>query len=134
MARRRPRRIAAFAAWLGMIALAVQALIPVLVAAEIQIAATEPGKSVFTFCAFGHLHVAQPAADGSPSTPTGDEDQGSVCPICVALQAAPPFTAPGQIALPVPVALPVTIVIADALPAAKIVATAAYRSRAPPLA
>jgi Protein of unknown function (DUF2946) len=133
MVRSRPKRFA-LAAWLGMIALAVQSLIPVLLAAEIQIAATEPGKSVFTLCAFGHIHVAPPAADGSTPTPAGDEDQGTVCPICIALQAAPPFTAPAQIALPVPVALPLAIVVADAQPAARIVATAAYRSRAPPLA
>jgi hypothetical protein len=133
MAWRRPKRIAAFAAWLGMLALAVQSLIPVLLAAEIQIAATESGKSIFTLCPFGHLHIAQPAADGSSTpAPAGDQDHGTVCPICIALQAAPPFTAPPQVALPVPLVLPVEIVVAEAPPAARIIATAAYRSRAPP--
>lgn len=132
MVRLRPKRIA-LAAWLGILALAIQALIPVLLAAEIEIAATEPGKSVFTLCAFGHLHVAQPSADGK-APPASDDDRGTVCPICIALQAAPPFTAPPQIALPLPAALPLDIVVADAQPSAENAATAAYRSRAPPLA
>ena len=128
----RPKRIA-LAAWLGLLALAVQSLIPVLLAAEIQIAATQSGKSVFTLCAFGHIHVAH-GADGKAPDSSGDEDQGTVCPICVALQAAPPFTAPPQIALPLPAALPLATIVADTRPAAKHVTTAAYRSRAPPLA
>jgi hypothetical protein len=131
--RSRPKRIA-FAAWLGLLALAVQSLIPVLLAAEIEVASTQSGKSVFTLCPFGHIHVAQPAGDGKAPASTGDEDQGTVCPICIALQAAPPFTAPPPVALPVPVALPLEVVVAEARPAANNVTTAAYRSRAPPLA
>jgi hypothetical protein len=50
--RKRPR--IAFAAWLGIFALAIQALIPALLAAEIEIAGQEHGASVFTLCAFGH--------------------------------------------------------------------------------
>ena len=133
MVRPRPKRIA-LAAWLGLLALAVQALIPVLLAAEIEIAARERGKSVFTLCVFGHLHVAQHSGDGKAPLPTGDDDRGTVCPICIALQAAPPFTAPPQIALPLPATLPLDAVTADARPAQKTVAAAAYRSRAPPLA
>jgi hypothetical protein len=128
----RPKRIA-LAAWLGLLALAVQSLIPVLLAAEIEIAATQSGKSVFTLCAFGHIHVAQ-GSDGKAPDSTGDEDHGTVCPICIALQAAPPFTTPPQIALPLPAAQPLEIVVAHTRPAAKHVTTAAYRSRAPPLA
>ena len=132
MIRSRPKRIA-LAAWLGLLALAVQSLIPVLLAAEIEIASTQSGKSVFTLCAFGHIHAAQPAADGKASGSTGDEDQGTVCPICIALQAAPPFTAPAQIALPLPAGRPLACVTAIAVQAPERIATAAYRSRAPPL-
>jgi hypothetical protein len=132
--RSRPKRIA-FAAWLGLLALAVQSLIPVLLAAEIEVASTQSGKSVFTLCPFGHIHVAQGAAgDGKAPASTDDEDQGTVCPICIALQAAPPFTAPPPVALPLPAALPLEIVLAEARPSATNVTTAAYRSRAPPLA
>jgi hypothetical protein len=133
MAGSRPKRIA-FAAWIGLLALAVQSLIPVLLAAEIELAAHQPGKSVFTLCPFGHIHVAEPSADGKAPDSKDHEDHGTICPICVALQAAPPFTAPPQIALPLPMALPVDIAVAELHPAAQTVATAAYRSRAPPLA
>jgi hypothetical protein len=132
--RSRLKRIAV-AGWLGILALGIQALIPVLLAAEIAIAGTTTGKSVFTLCAFGHLHaVAPPAADGkSPPSSTDDEDQGTVCPICIALQASPPFTAPAQIALPLPTGHPLDLVAATPARASERVATAAYRSRAPPL-
>jgi hypothetical protein len=132
MAGSRPKRIA-FAAWLGILALAVQSFIPVLLAAEIEFAAHQPGTSVFTLCPFGHIHAAQPSADGkAPASPDG-QDHGTLCPICIALQAAPPFTAPPQIALPLPASFPLETVLAEAEPAAKSVATSAYRSRAPPL-
>jgi hypothetical protein len=135
MAPRRLKRIAV-AAWLGILALGIQALVPVLLAAEIEIATTTTGKSVFTLCAFGHIHaVAHPAADGKAPASSDDEDQdqGTVCPICIALQATPPFTAPVQIALPVPSGHPLVVVVASPAPAPAIAAAAAYRSRAPPL-
>jgi len=89
--RKRPR--IAFAAWLGIVALAIQALIPALLAAEIEIAGQEHGASVFTLCAFGHLHVATtPAEPGGTGTPPHDEELGAPCPICL-----PPIASPAVI-------------------------------------
>lgn len=131
MAARRLKRIAV-AAWLGILALGIQSLVPVLLAAEIQIAATEGGKSVFTLCVFGHLHSKAQPGDGKPSS-ADDQDQDTICPICIALQASPPFTAPAQIALPLPSGRPLDAAVATQAPAPQRIATAAYRSRAPPL-
>ena len=132
--RPRKRSRIAFAAWLGIVALAIQALIPVLLAAEIEIAGKERGASVFTLCAFGHLHVATPHDEtGGKGTPQPDEGVSAPCPICIALIASPAFTAPPQIALPLPVAGAVAALApSDRQAPPRLVATA-YRSRAPPI-
>jgi hypothetical protein len=127
MAAKRLKRIAV-AAWLGILALGIQSLIPALLAAEIEVAANEGGKSVFTLCVFGHLHSH---ADGKSSS-TDDKDQGTVCPICIALQASPPFTAPVHIALPLPSGRALDALVGTPTTAPERIATAAYRSRAPP--
>ena len=129
MRSRHPKR-SAVAAWLALFALGVQSLIPVLLAAEIEIAAARPGYSVFTLCAFGHLH-----ADAQPSKhPADDRGQGTLCPICMALQASPPFTAPVQIALLLPSSRPLDAPTAAAISVPERIAVLAYRSRAPPRA
>jgi hypothetical protein len=130
--RKRPR--IAFAAWLGIFALAIQALIPALLAAEIEIAGQEHGASVFTLCAFGHLHVADHhgAPDGK-DTPQHGDDLGAPCPICIALIASPAFTAPPLVALPLPLASAIaSLAPIDGQEAPVRLATTAYRSRAPP--
>jgi hypothetical protein len=134
--RPRKRLRFAFAAWLGIFALAIQALIPALLAAEIDIADHEGGSNIFTLCAFGHPHVAtrQDEQDGK-NTPQPDDGPDTICPICIALLASPAFTAPAPIAVPLPVAIRV---VAAPLPAERQLpvrlATASYRSRAPPIA
>jgi hypothetical protein len=134
MRSRRWKSLSSIAAWLGILALGIQSLIPVLLATEIEIASTQPGKSVFTLCDFGHIHLLPDrGADSKSPTPAGDDGQGTVCPICVALQASPPFTSPAPIILPLPSARPLVALVASARPAAELTATAAYRSRAPPL-
>jgi hypothetical protein len=131
--RKRPR--IAFAAWLGIVALAIQALIPALLAAEIDIAGTERGASVFTLCAFGHVHFATPHDEqGGKDAPQSDEGLSAPCPICIALIASPAFTAPPQIALPLPVAGTVDALVATDGQAPLRFVTVAYRSRAPPIA
>jgi hypothetical protein len=133
MAPRRQKRFA-LAAWLGVLALGIQALIPVFLAAEIELAAAQGGKSVFSLCAFGHLHSVAHRPDGPSRAPIDDDtEQGAVCPICIALQASVPFTAPAQIALPLPADRPLDVVVATLAATAEKIVTAAYRSRAPPL-
>jgi hypothetical protein len=124
-ARRQRRR---FAAWLGLAALALQALVPLLVAGEIALAARAGDERVFELCAFGHLHE-----EGVPGKPGRDEDRGTLCPICVALHAAPVFTPAAAASLAVPAFHGIEIrVAATRLPAPRF-AYSFYRSRAPPL-
>jgi len=133
--RPRKRLRFAFAAWLGIAALAIQALIPALLAAEIDIAGKEGGGSVFTLCAFGHLHVATPHEEQEgKNTPQPDDGPDAICPICIALLASPAFTAPPQIAVPLPV---IAGTVATLIPPERQIpvrlVAAAYRSRAPPI-
>jgi hypothetical protein len=126
MSRRQGRAIAA---WLGLFAFFIQSLIPLLVAAEISLAANAGEHSVFELCPMGHVHGT---AD-QPGKSHGDDDGCGLCPICIALHASPVFTAPAISALPVPV---VHAIVTEAIAPHQIprfVATAAYRSRAPPL-
>ena len=124
--RRQRRR---FAAWLGLFALALQALVPLLVAGEIALATRSGDHSVFELCAFGHVHE-----EGAPGKAGGhDEDRGTVCPICVALHAAPVFTPATVASLPVPAFRGIAIAAVAAPLPPRILAETAYRSRAPPL-
>ena len=130
--RKRPRF--AFAAWLGIVALAIQALIPALLAAEIDIADHEGGSNIFTLCAFGHLHVASHDEQDGRSTPAPDDGPDAICPICIALLASPAFTAPAPVAVPLPVVIGVVAApIPGERPLPVRLATASYRSRAPPI-
>lgn len=131
----RKRSRIAFAAWLGIVALAIQALIPALLAAEIEIAGQEHGASVFTLCAFGHVHLATTHDEPSGTdTPQHDDGLGAPCPICIALLASPAFTAPAPVALPLPLASPIaSLAPSDGQEAPVRFATTAYRSRAPPV-
>lgn len=131
--RPRKRTRIAFAAWLGIVALAIQALIPALLAAEIEIAGKEHGASVFTLCAFGHVHVGT-TGDDQDGTPQHDEGLGAPCPICIALIASPAFTAPPQAALPLPPASAIAALApTDGQEAPVRLAITAYHSRAPPI-
>ena len=131
----RKRSRIAFAAWLGIVALAIQALIPALLAAEIEVAGREHGASAFTLCAFGHVHLATTQdKPGSTDTPQHDDGLGAPCPICIALIASPAFTAPPPVAVPLPVASAVAALAPrDGHETPVRFATTAYRSRAPPV-
>lgn len=123
-----PRR--AVAAWLGLFALVPQTLAPLLVAGEIADAAKAGDHSVFELCLFGHLHQVAP-----PGTPDGDRhrgDAGDLCPICVALYARPVFTTPTVAALPSPAVQAKGTPLPPQQRSAGRVASATYRSRAPP--
>jgi len=133
MGLRRLKR-SAFAGWLAVVALSIQALIPALLAAEISVADAGSG-GLFALCAFGHLHVANHHEEGSGSSHHSDDDEANaVCPICLALLASPAFTAAPAVSLPLPQSRPTEVIAtADtALAVARLFD--AYRSRAPPLA
>ena len=125
--RRRPRRKSV--AWLSLLALLIQALLPLAVGAEVAAIARSGDHELLEFCAFGHLHVA-----GDSDGPS-DHHQHSdtLCPICVALQASPVFTAAAPAKLPLPTATPLRVATHAATVAPRFLAFTAYRSRAPPI-
>jgi len=136
MGMRRLKR-SAFAGWLAVIALSIQALIPALLAAEIR-AADAGGGGLFTLCAYGHLHVATHHHEGSGSphdSHEGDGDEGeggALCPICVALLASPVFTAAPAVFLPLPASRPAEVVVTSDTSFTVASFHGPYRSRAPP--
>ena len=137
MGTRRLKR-SAFAGWLAVVALSIQALIPALLAAEISVADTGSG-GLFTLCAYGHLHLAvHHDGAGSPhhsQEGDGDEgEQGALCPICIALLASPVFTATPAVFLPLPASQPVEVVAAFEASFTVTSFHGPYRSRAPPFA
>jgi hypothetical protein len=119
------------AAWLGLVALGIQALIPALLAVEIRMARAEGGHAVVALCIHGQA-VSRHDADGPSHAPGSDENGSAVCPICVALQASPAFTAPAPVILPLPAIHYVATAVVVPQPAVRSVTAAAYRSRAPP--
>ncbi len=132
MPSRRRQRIAV-AAWLGVVALAIQALSPALLAAEIQLADAEGGRSPFALCAFGHVDTAADRDGGGGSATSHHDAATGTCPICIALLASPPFTAPDLVVLPAPAGYALDALVAAARQGRRALAAAAYRSRAPPL-
>ena len=80
----RGRQCNAVAACLGLFALLLQALVPLLIAGEIVAAAKAGDHSVFELCLYGHPHRAGlPADDGSPGdADKHHSDHGDLCPIC----------------------------------------------------
>jgi hypothetical protein len=129
------RRLQRVTAWLGLVAFAIQAIVPLLVAAEIGLADQAGTHSIFELCAFGHVHAVD--HDGSPPAKSGDRGHGAdgaICPICVALHAAPAFTAPILAALPLPSTGSIEPPAIATTDAPRPLALAAYRSRAPPTA
>ena len=119
-----------YTAWLGLAALVIQALLPLLMGAEIALVARSGDHAVLEFCAFGHLHVA---GDDGDSDHHHHDHPDTLCPICVALQASPVFTAPAPAPLPLPTAAPIRIAAPVVAVAPRFLAFTAYRSRAPPV-
>jgi hypothetical protein len=131
--RRKQRR--AVAACIGLFALVLQTLVPLLVAGEFAAAAKAGDHSVFELCLFGHVHeVVPPDATGAPGTADRHgRGAGDLCPICIALHASPVFTTPTVAALPLPALQEIAAALPPQQQSAGFLAAAAYRSRAPPL-
>ncbi len=116
------------AAWIGLIALALQVELPLLVAIEISFANRAAANSAFEICGYGHR------AEGAPGTSHHPHRDGDgLCPICIALHAGPVFTAPALVALPLPAAAPIVATVPERRAEPRVVVLSAYRSRAPPL-
>ena len=127
----------AWATWLGLLALALNALVPVHLAFDLAEAlGAAPGQHGMPAAAHSAewrllaLLMGHRAGDGRSDHP--DKDHGTVCPVYGALGtlAGCALTAPAALSVPA------LIAIATALPVAEREApetpVAAYRSRAPP--
>jgi len=127
---RRPkeRHSAPQGAWLAFLALAVQVLLPFLVAYEIALAGSPAYAATITIC----------RAPGSADAPAKPGEHGArhalneSCPLCAALAAAQGFTSPMPLPLPLPRAPAVLTLYREAAPPALLPAAASYAPRAPP--
>jgi hypothetical protein len=117
-----------FGAGLGIFALVVQALLPNIVAAEIDLA--DGGGGVFEDCLLAHHH------DGHGNDAPGDshhhDGDCGLCPICLALLAGSAFASAPSIIVPVPVSSALYTVAPHDFAAPALASLTAYRSRAPP--
>ncbi len=127
---RASRRAAPQGTWLAFLALAIQALLPFLLAYEIALGTT-PAHAAGT--------TAICAASGSTTTPFSHQADHSShhgladgCPICLALAAGQAFTAISPVALPLPQTAAVTLSLAAQAPRALGGFSASYNPRAPP--
>ena len=133
--RLRQRRGFVSAAWLGLVALVLNALVPVHLAFDLADALTgRPAAPAEPRDGEWRLLELLSGHQEAPATP---DDQGrdhrSACPVCTSLGALAGFAPAAPIALPTspPAAMPPAL---PALVGAPATAPAAYRSRAPPTA
>jgi hypothetical protein len=137
--RRRARRRSGWAAWLGIAALVLNALVPVHLAFRLSEAlattycgAVEASGDNLERRLFALLSLRDETG-GQPGHQPG-KHHGPTCPVCSALGTlgAAPLPAAAALSLPVPVASSAAPPALAAEPA--IVFPAGYRSRAPPAA
>src|SRR5690348_10411472 len=129
--RRRPRTARSGAA-LAFLALAVQVLLPFLVAFDIALAsrpAEAASASVICSVGFTETHTAP-----SSNRDTSHHGLSDNCPICTALAAGHAFTAASPVLLPLPRDAFVFAPDQVALQGTPAATAAAYDSRAPPAA
>jgi hypothetical protein len=113
-------------AWLAFLALAIQALLPFLLASEIALGNTQAyAEATSVICTASGSTATQP----SHSSHHGLADN---CPICLALAAGQAFTTLAQAVLPLPQAASITLSLVAPAPGALAGFAASYHPRAPP--
>jgi hypothetical protein len=141
MTERRGRRTPA-GAWLGVIAMLLQVLLPVLVGFEMSGAAAAGGSGAGP-CLLMHgaapsdqPDAAAPAHHHEGGAPAEDAPYGKglvpCCALCTALQAAHGFTTPAAIGVPAPRFHGVAAPAGADEPVVVATYSASYSSRAPP--
>jgi hypothetical protein len=126
-----------WAAWVGLFALALNALVPVHLAFDLA-EASEPAHQCRGFAEIDsverHLLALLTGHREAGGAPNEHRDHhGNACPVCSALGALAGFVPPAPTALSVPLsaALPEALPLTATQPAG---VPSGYRSRAPPLA
>lgn len=112
-------------AWLAFLAVAVQMLLPFLVAYEIALAGSPAYADDFPICHAAESSNTAPGSAGNHANPDS-------CPICAALAVGQAFTTPPPIAAPLPQTLR-HVEFDISVPVQRIaLACTPYQSRAPP--
>jgi hypothetical protein len=136
-------RLGAIAAWLGVIALGLDALVPIHLAFDLAHAfehlshrqdsgvATHDLSSRLLALVTGHHD-----ADAEPGDGTKDHGKHhhADCAVCGSLATLAGFAPASAVLLPVPIRIDVPILLAGAETPPRADCAAAYRSRAPPIA
>jgi len=136
--RAKPRWVG-LAAWLGLLALALNALVPIHIAFDVAAAVGAASPSFLAELTGHHHHAGSHTHDrgdgkghdhGAPAQDKGDAQ--TACAVCLTLAALAGFVPAAPVALP---ALPPTATVSPAAAIAVVGASIvlAYRSRAPPI-
>lgn len=116
--------------WLAFLALAIQTLLPFLVASEIALASSPAFAETTVIC----------SASGPSTTPAGSPANHAAhhglaahaCPLCIALASSQAFAAAPSVALPLPQGNPVAIAHSTVTLRTGAAPAASYNPRAPP--
>ncbi len=125
------RQIRLAAGWFGCLAMAVQALLPLLLAAEIRMA----NAGEIPICtAAGLKQAADPATDRQNPSPIRHHGGMATCPICQAVACGQAFTdTAASPSLSAPQSYETADAFAPAVPRLQAFYYSSYRARAPPL-
>ena len=130
-------RYRTWAAWLGLLALALNALVPVHLAFDLAealgTARTQSAHTKVHSAEWRLLALLTDHREADGKSRNHGKDRRTACPVCSALGTLAGFTptAPPMLSLPVAVAIVTALPLIERDPPAPV---AAYRSRAPPLA
>jgi hypothetical protein len=121
-------------AWLALLALYVQALLPMLFAAELRIAdAGGSASAALAICGGGHVSAGAPDGGGAGAPGTGDSHSRHCCPLCTACTAiGASFIAPAEIFPAVSASWTGIVLRAGGVTADSHLRVSLYEARAPP--
>jgi Protein of unknown function (DUF2946) len=125
-----------WAAWLGVIALSLNALVPIHLAFDLA-EALEPATHIPAATAGGDLQrrlLARVCGHQNGENKQHGKHHETNCPVCAAVGTLIAFAAPANPVLPVPVAIAIRLDADEFAAEPQSVSAAFYRSRAPPLA
>jgi hypothetical protein len=126
-----PRKSRTLGAWLALLALYVQVLLPMIIAVELRIADSGgPASAAFAICGGGHGSTGAPDGGAAGPPGTGDSHSRHCCPLCTAIGAS--YMAAAEVFLAVPASWTGIVLRADGASAISHPRVALYEARAPP--